>query len=452
MLDEAQDKEDRRIYTLSKEKPIKAVLNMSVPLIAGMFVMVLYNLVDTYFIGLTGDDYQLAAVNLAYPVMMVTVAISNIIGTGASSFIARCLGAGDEEKANHTLTTAFLLTFLNSVLVMALGLTFLPMLIRLLGAKENTYLFTEQYVRFILLGSFFTMGSYTVGALLRSEGSVRYSMTGMLAGTILNVVLDPLFILTFNMQVRGAAIATILGNAGGFGISVLYYLRRKTLLRPSIKRIKPTPEILKEIYSVGVPASLETLLTTVAFTVNNNLAVAYGELTVAAMGVAQKVLSLGNYVYQGFASGTQPIMGYNYGAKNAGRMKAVLKAGVTTVTCTELALMVLYGILAPYLIGIFTDSAEVIETGAKVLRRLMFTLPFVGTVSMCRMAFQAMGKPIHAFAITLVRQVVLYIPLLLLMNHLFAFDGMLWAQPITEAVMMFASLALILRVIAKMMP
>lgn len=167
------------------------------------------------------------------------------------------------------------------------------------------------------------------------------------------------------------------------------------------------------------------------------------------MGVAQKVLSLGNYVYQGFASGTQPIMGYNYGAKNDKRLKAVLKAGVTTVTCTEIVLMMLYGILAPYLIGIFTDSTEVIKTGAMVLRRLMFILPFVGTVSMCRMALQAMGKPIYAFVITLIRQVVLYIPLLLLLNRIFAFEGMLFAQPITEAIMMFVSLILILRVITK---
>lgn len=449
MFHKKDNKIDSRIYTLSEEKPVTAVLKMSIPLIGGMFIMVLYNLVDTYFIGLTGDNYQLAAVNLAYPVMMVIVAISNMIGTGASSFIARCLGSDDTEKANHTVTAAFLLTFLNSLLVMMLGLAFLPILIRLLGARENTYLFTEQYVRIILLGSFFTMGSYTVSALLRGEGSVRYSMTGMVVGTILNVVLDPLFIFTFNLQVSGAAIATIMGNAGGFCISVLYYLKRKTLLRPSVKKIKPTSEILKEIYSVGIPASLETLLTTLAFTVNNNLAVSYGELTVAAMGVAQKVLSLGNYVYQGFASGTQPIMGYNYGAQNADRMKAVLKAGVLTVTCTELVLMLLYGILSPCLVGIFTDSAEVIEIGTKVMRRLMFSLPFVGTVSMCRMAFQAMGKPIYSFTITLVRQVVLYIPLLLLLNHLFALDGMLCAQPITEAIMMITSLILILQVITK---
>ena len=425
---------------------------MSVPLIAGMFIMVLYNLVDTYFIGLTGDDYQLAAVNLAYPVMMVTVAISNMIGTGSSSFIARCLGAGDREKAEHTLTAAFTLTLVNSLLVMVLGLLFLRQLITVLGAKENTFRYTKQYVQVLLLGSFFTMGSYTVGALLRSEGSVRYSITGMLFGTILNILLDPLFIFTLNLQIQGAAIATVLGNVGGFAVSVLYYLRGKTVLRPSVQKIMPTPEILREIYRVGVPASLENLLTTVAYTVNNNLAVAYGELVVAGMGIAQKVLSLGSYVYQGFASGTQPIMGYSFGAGNTRRMKEVLKAGVVSVTAVETVLMLLYGLLAPVLIGIFTESAEVIVIGAKVLRRLMFILPFVGTVSMCRMSFQAMGKPLYAFGITIVRQLMLYIPLLLLLNRLFGFDGMLCAQPITEAVMMAVSLTLLLRVISESPP
>ena len=444
-----KNKEDKRIYTLSREAPVRAVVKMSVPLIFGMFIMVLYNLVDTYFIGLTGDDYQMAAVNLAYPVMMVSVAISNMIGTGASSFIARCLGSDEKDKAEHTLTSAFTLTVINSLLVMITGLVFLSPLVGLLGAKENTFLYTQQYVQVLLTGSIFTMGSYTTGALLRSEGSVKYSMTGMIVGTIMNIILDPLFIFTLNMQIRGAAVATMLSNAAGFGVSLLYYARRKTLLRPSVKYIFPTKEILCEIYWVGIPASLETLLTSAAYTVNNNLAVNYSELTVTAMGIAQKVLSLGNYVYQGFASGTQPIMGYNYGAKNTDRMKKILKAGVFTVTGTEIVLMLMYAVLAPYLIDIFTDSEEVISIGAHVLRRLMFILPFVGTVSMCRMSFQAMGKPQYAFGITLVRQLILYIPLLLLLDKLFGFSGMLWAQPITESVMMAVSLILLTTVIRK---
>lgn len=186
-----------------------------------------------------------------------------------------------------------------------------------------------------------------------------------------------------------------------------------------------------------------------AYIINNNLAVSYGELVVAAMGIAQKVLSMGSYVYQGFAAGTQPVMGYNYGAKNYPRMLSILKAGIMTVSGTELVLMLIYGIFAPQLIGIFTQSPEVIETGTTVLRTLMCILPFVGAVSMCRMSFQAMGKPMFAFGITLVRQLILYVPLLLLLNYAAGFAGMLWAQPITESVMMGASIILLYSVIRR---
>ena len=443
------NKQDRRIYTLSQEKPAKAVVKMGVPLIAGMFIMVLYNLVDTYFIGLMRDDFQLAAVNLAYPVMMIMIAVSNMVGTGASSLIARSLGAGNRGAASHTLTTAFELTIINSAIVGITGLAFLPAIVRGLGAQANTFAYTEQYVRVILIGSLFTMGNYTFGQLLRSEGSVRHSIAGMITGTIVNIILDPIFIFALGMEIRGAAIATIIGNAAGMGVSLYFYLCGKTLLAPSSAFLRPTAEILREIFWVGVPASLETLLTSAAYIVNNKLAVQYGELTVAAMGVAQKILSLGNYIYQGFAAGTQPIMGYNYGANNRKRMLEVLRAGLLIVSGTELCVMAVYGIFAPQLIGIFSESGEVIAIGSRVLRTIMWILPFVGAVSMCRMSFQAMGKPQYAFGITLVRQLFLYVPLLLILNRLFGFGGMICAQPITEFIMMIVSVWLLTGVIGS---
>ena len=415
------EKKDRRIYILSREKPALAVVKLGVPLIAGMFIMVLYNLVDTYFIGLMRDDYQLAAV----------------------------MGAEDRAKARHTLTVGFELTVFNSLLVTAAGMAFLPAIVRGLGAQSNTFEYTRQYVQVILLGSIFTMGNYTFGQLLRSEGSVKHSVAGMIVGTVVNIVLDPFFIFTLGLQIRGAAIATILGNAAGMCVSLWMYAGGKALLTPSLQYLKPTGEILREIFWVGVPATLETLLTSAAYIVNNNLAVAYGELTDTAMGIAQKILSLGNYIYQGFAAGTQPIMGYNYGAANYKRMKDVLRAGLMVVSGTELCLMAVYGIFAPHLIGIFTDSPEVIATGSRVLRTIMCILPFVGAVSMSRMSFQAMGKPQYAFAITLVRQFFLYIPLLLLLNHMFGFGGMIWAQPVTEMIMMAVSVSLLVGVISR---
>ena len=440
-------KEDKRIYILKEEKPAVAVLKLGLPLVAGMFIMVLYNLVDTFFIGLLRDDYQLAAVNLAYPIMMISIAISNMIATGAGSLIARSLGKGDTEKAEHTVTVGVLFTLIGSLIVTVLGLLLLDPIVIGLGAQDNTFLYTKQYAFWLFLGTIFTMGNYTLGQLLRSEGSVRYSLIGMVVGTLANIALDPLFIFGFHLEIRGAAIATILGNAIGMTASILVYLRKKSLLHPSPKYIRPTKEIVREIFWVGVPATMETLLISVAYIINNNLAVAYGELTVAAMGVAQKIMSVGTYIYQGMAAGVQPIMGYNYGAKNYKRMLAVLRSGILVLSGIELGVMAVFGIFAPQLIALFTDSGEVIEIGSRVLRTIMLILPFVGAVSMSRISFQAIGKAQYSFIITVIRQLALYVPLLLILNNIFGFGGMLFAQPITEAIMMIVSVWMLVSVI-----
>ena len=446
--DTRSKKEDKRILLLKQEKPAKAVLKLGLPLIAGMMIMALYNLTDTWFIGRMHDDYQLAAVNLAYPVMMIMIAVSNMVGTGAASLIARSLGASDSEKACHTLTTGIVLTVINSAVVAGTGFLFLEAIVNGLGAEQNTSGYTEQYVSILLVGSIGLMGNYTFGQLLRSEGSVNYSLLGMIAGTVANIVLDPLFIFGLGLQIRGAAIATVIGNGIGAVMSLQFYVRRKTLLRPAFRYIKPTAEIIREIFWVGVPATLETLLTSAAYIVNNNLAVTYGALTVAAMGVSQKILSLGSYIYQGFSAGTQPLMGFNYGAKNYRRMLQVLRAGILIVSGTELCLMAVYALAAPVLIGMFTQSEEVIRTGSTVLRTMMWILPFVGAVSMSRISFQAMGKPQYAFGITVVRQLLLYIPLLLIFNSIFGFRGLIWAQPLTELIMMAVSVSMLYRVLA----
>lgn len=443
------EKEDYRIYTLRDENPVKAVLRLGVPLVAGMFIMALYNLIDTFFVGLLRDDYQLAAVNLAYPIMMVSVAIANMVGTGAASLMARCLGAEDKEKARHTLTAGLELTVFNSVVVGAVGMLFLSPIVHLLGAKSNTTEYTLQYVAVLFVGMLFTMGNYTMGQLLRSEGSVKFSVAGMFVGTVANIVLDPIFIFAFHMEVRGAAIATVIGNALGLLVSVYFYATKKTLLCPGIKYLKPDKDILKEIFWVGIPATLETLLTTVGYVIINNLAVGYGELTVAAMGIAQKIMSFGSYVYQGMASGMQPLMGYNYGAQNYRRMIASLFSGILVVTVFELVIMGVMALFAPMFVAIFTESKEVIQIGSKALRTLMWILPFVGSISMSRVTFQSMGMPQYAFGITVIRQLALYVPLLLILNWIYKFNGLLVAQPITEGIMMVASVMFLVVILKK---
>ena len=202
--------EDKRIYTMAEEKTVKAVFKMGIPVTMGMLFMVVYNLVDTYFVGLLHDAYQLAATNLAYPIMMVTIAIAGIVGNGGASYIARCMGAGNQEEAEHTLTIGFELIVISGIVIAIAGMLFLNPIIMILGAKENTFEYTRDYCSVMLVGAVMTMGNYAIGQLLRSEGSTFYSMIGMIAGTVANIILDPLFIFTLGLQIRGAAIATVL--------------------------------------------------------------------------------------------------------------------------------------------------------------------------------------------------------------------------------------------------
>lgn len=207
--------------------------------------------------------------------------------------------------------------------------------------------------------------------------------------------------------------------------------------------------IIKEIMWVGIPHTLEQFFTTAAMIVNNNLASGYGELTVAAMGIANKIMSFGNYIYQGMATGCQPLMGYNYGAKNYDRMRRLIRSGVLVITAMELVILGIYGIFAPAMIGLFSDSPQVVQIGTKTLRSFMLMLPFVGSTSLVRNTFNAMGKPLYAFGITIVRQLVLYIPFLLLFNRFWGYTGLIHAQPAEECICMVFSLALLFARLSK---
>ncbi|MCQ2752574.1 MAG: MATE family efflux transporter, partial [Coriobacteriales bacterium] len=300
-----------------------------------------------------------------------------------------------------------------------------------------------DYVLVLFVGSLFITANYSIGQLLRSEGSTFYSMVGMVAGTVINIVLDPIFIFSFDLGVMGAAIATVLSNAIALAISLYYYIFKKTLLRPSLKMLKMDGQIVGEIMKVGIPHTLEHLLATAAFIVNNNLAAAYGDNALAAMGVANKIMSFGNYTYQGMAAGCQPLMGYNYGAKDFVRVQQIIKSGIIITTAIELVIIAIFWICAPFFISLFSSDAAVIDIGAKTLRAFSLALIFIPTTSIIRNAFNSFGKAAFSFGITFCRQVVLYIPFLLLFNFLWGYDGLIYAQMSEEAVCLILAVILI---------
>jgi len=437
--------QDKRIRMMQDAPPLKAIFAMSVPVILGMMVNVVYNLVDTWFIGMMGDELQLAASNYCTPVFVIVMAVASLIGTGGASYLSRSLGSDCKDKAEKTLATGLLLVCLFGLLVAIAGIVFRNQIPYILGAGALSFKFTQQYGTILMVGGVFIIGNFALGQLIRAEGSTKLSMVGMMVGTVANIVLDPLFIFTFGWGISGAAAATVIGNGLSMLFYLICYLRRKTLLRLTFHQFTLEPEILKEIFAIGVPATIGQMLISVAQMTCNNLAGAYGDVTVASLGIALK--TIGTYVFMGFSAGCQPLMGYNYGAGNYERMTKFIKTGILSTSLVGLFLTLVLGASAPFLVTVFTPLEEVQSSGSAILRTLVLSLPFMGGVTLCSTTFQAMGKPLKAFILTISRQGLLYIPLLFLLNSLFGLSGMVYAQPITDLIMLFVSSAFILKVL-----
>lgn len=268
--------ENKQTELMGKAPVTKAILKLSIPVVFGMMVQVFYNLVDTFFIGKLNDQNQLAAANITTPVFMLLMAIATIVSTGAASYISRCLGKKDQENANHTLTTGLLICTALAVVVMVAGMIFVKPLILALGASEEVYPYAYQYVVVMLLGSIPVMLNYAGGQLLRAEGAAMPSIIGMMIGTVVNIVMDPIFIFGFNMGILGAGIATVLGNAAAM-LYFWFYLSGKSILQIKPKFISTDKTIWKEIFFIGIPACLSQLLSSVALIVLNNQAKVYGD-------------------------------------------------------------------------------------------------------------------------------------------------------------------------------
>ncbi|MCU9812708.1 MATE family efflux transporter [Paraclostridium sp. AKS81] len=441
--------EDKKIRLLRDEKVSKAILKLSIPMVMGMMIQVLYNLVDTYFIGMLNDANQLAAANISLPVFMMLMAIAGIVGSGSSSYISRCLGNKDYEEANKTISIATGILVIMSIIVMIVGIFMSPNIAKGLGANDATFNYTYKYIFIMFIGAIPVMCSYALGQLLRSEGNIMQSVIGLTLGTVVNIVLDPVFIFGFKMEITGAAIATIIGQTSTLLYFMYAFLKGKTTLKINLKKFKYDKNIFKEIFTIGVPASLNQMLMGVATVIVNNIAVGYGTLTVAGMGVAMKIMTIGTFVFMGFSAGCQPLVGYNYGCNNIPRVKEIIKKGIIITSIIGLSLALIFGVFANSLIGLFTSEPEVINKGAIILRALIISLPFVGGQMISTTSAQSMGKVVVAFILSISRQGLLYMPLLIILNKVFGFSGFIYAQPITDMIMLIFSAILLFKVMPK---
>jgi putative MATE family efflux protein len=423
---------------------LSAVARLAAPTVLGVMVQLVYNLTDTYFIGLLDDYNQIAAVSLAMPVMFVTNALSHIFSDCAPSYISRLLGRKEYDEVKRTSAFAFYTTIAMGAAVAAAVLVFLKPILRLAGASDATFGYTYDYTFIILLFCVVSMGGGTLQGLLRSEGSTRRASTGTIIGAAANMVLDPLFILVFDMGVKGAAIATVLGNLISLVFFVVVLRRKGGQVSIAPQHYRPNRIMVKEVLSIGIPSSLSMVLMSFALVIYNNLAAGYGDFVVAASGIAAKAQMTAIMIVMGISMGMQPFIGYNYGAKNYRRLFSGIRVSVAAGTAVCLVFSLFFAAAARWFMQQFTSDMRVIGIGARMMRLAIIGLPFMAFQMTFMTYLQSTGQAAKAMIVNLSRQCLILIPVITVMNFLFKLDGFLLAQPVSDVATTALAVSLVL--------
>lgn len=436
---------------LFEESPVsKAVATMAIPTMISMLVVVIYNMADTFFIGQTGDPMQVAAVSLATPVFMVFMALGNLFGIGGSSAISRALGEKKLERARHISSFCCYGSIGLGIIVAAIFLIFMDGILKMIGASENTIEFAQDYLTYISFGGPFIMFGTAFGNILRGEGAAKESMIGNMIGTVTNIILDPLMILNMNMGIIGAAVATVIGNMAASAFYLIYFLRKKSSLSINIRDFQIGSQIASSVAAIGIPASLNNILMSCANIILNLALSGYGDTPVAAMGVASKSNMIVVLLQIGLCAGIQPLIGYNYGAKNKKRLLQVFRftALVAIIMGTSLTVFMVFA--RKFLIQAFINDPEVIAYGMQMVIALQFSGPIIGILFLCINTIQGMGKAIPSLILTICRQGLIFIPCIFLLDTLFGLDGVIYAQPTADYASIILSVIMCLWIIRKM--
>lgn len=441
-----------KIY-LFEQMPIpKAVMKLGIPTVIGCLVMILYNLADTYFVGMLNNPIENAAVTLAAPVILAFNAVTNLFGTGCSSMVSRSLGVKDYETVKKTAAFGFYCTIIAGLLYSMVSVVFKSGLLNLLGAEEANIGKTSEYLFWtVTIGAVPSMLNVVMSNLVRAEGAAMNASIGVMSGCFLNIILDPVFILDsgLGMGAAGAGMATMISNC----VACLYFFiylfvkRGKTFVSISLKDFKPKKEIVKNVCYVGIPASIQNLLNVTGMTVLNNLMSPFGNEAVAAAGIAHKTTMIPMYISMGVGQGVLPLVGYNFSAKNGGRVKESILFTLKISTGFMLAATALFYIFAGNISGAFIDEPLTVEYGTAFMKGMSLAQPFLALDFLAVGVFQACGMGGRSFIFAIMRKVVLEIPALLILNRLFPMYGLAYAQLVAEVVLSVIASVVLLRII-----
>ena len=418
---------------LGTKKITDLLFNQSYPAVIGLLVLSLYNLVDTIFIGHGVGSLGIAGLTISFPLQMIFIAFSQALGIGAASIISRALGSNQIKKAEQALLNCFSLILISSFAITALVMIFMEPLLRLFGSTPEILPYAMEYMNIIILSTVFIVFISALLHVIRAQGHAKFAMVAMVVGIGINIILDPIFIFWFDMGIGGAALATVIGHVFASMLVLYYFVSDRSFIKVRFDKFVFDWEIVKEIFSIGSSSFARLVSGNIIFiVVNNTLALYGGAIAIAAFGIINRVIMMIMMPVFGIVQGMQPIIGYNYGAKKYKRVKDVISLGikVTTGLCI-LAFIILYG-FADFIASIFTTEIELIEMTIPALRIIVLMLPIIGYQVVAAGVYQSMGKAKSAFFISILRQVVILIPLLLILPIFFQLEGVWYAFPIAD--------------------
>lgn len=425
---------EKKLILLGSAPIKKALLAMGLPTMIGMMINALYNLVDAYFVGGLGTS-QMGAISVAFPLGQVVVGLGLLFGNGAASYISRSLGRGDKETADKTASTALYSSLFVGAAVIICAVIFLTPLLKLLGATGSILPYAKTYTSIYIISSIFNVFNVTMNNIVTSEGAAKTTMTALLAGALLNMVLDPVFIYLLKLGVAGAAIATAISQVVSTLVYLCYIFGKKSAFSFQIKKCSFSKDIMYEMMKIGIPTLIFQLLTSLSITLINLQAKKYGDSIIAGMGAVTRITSLGSLMVFGFIKGFQPIAGYSFGAGKYDRLREAIKTSViwSTAFCVIFGLVMV--LFPTAIISQFTKGdAEMISAGRNALMASGFSFMLFGFHTVYSSLFLALGKAKEGFILGSCRQGICFVPIILLLPALWGISGILYAQPIADVI------------------
>lgn len=424
---------------MARMKVSKAVATMAIPSVISSLVTVVYNMADTFFVGQTGDPLQVAAVSLTNPIFILFMAFANMFGMGGSAVASMALGEQNQKRMKQVSAFITYASLAVGILFALVLVGFMQPILSIFGANEETYALARGYVFHISYGAPFIIWSAAASFVVRSEGASKEAMIGSMIGTIANIVLDPFLISGFHLGAAGAAVATTLGNILASLYYLWYFVKKSNNFSIGIRNFTCRYGIFSGICSCGLPTAIFSTLMSVSTIVLNQILVAYGNAPVAAIGIVFKANMFITFLQMGLANGVQPLLGYNFGSGDKKRFQDI--AAYTKKCCIVIGILatLLFFVFRRQIIGLFIQDEEVIMYGVRMLIAYMLSGPVIGILFMNMNCMQSVGKAFWATILSVLRQGVLLIPLLFLLNALGGLTGVIYGQALTDYIAVILS-------------